>query len=291
MRKILLSILFLLCSMVYADDDDGWSPVVSGTSVYEVLFPAGSSSVTYRLTNPDFYIFQFKVEIRVLDQTSDYSFEGWYTPSGGNKQGPYDAKYVRSDFKTIIDRLVSGTSGFVFQIRCQYPPPALKCELRITHTICPEMPECVVETCNLCNTERCIVHVPHYSGVHTCFLGAFHFHCSNSQSLVNQWLNAVKQTLTCESCGGKICPLCPHSCEAGTCPDLPSCEKVTCSVCGSEYCTVHTFHLCSNVSEFCGDLAGIVSSQTNVSGSANVSVNFDASGLESAINTQNLVLT
>lgn len=148
---------------------------------------------------------------------------------------------------------------------------------------CPSLPGCQAFNCDVCGNDICAVHESHYTRCYQCHIGNTHCHCSNSQALLDQWYNAAMSRPICPDCGAECCPLCVHQCGEFSCPNLPSCSFGICTVCGSQYCNVHTFHLCSNFTRYDGDLTGIISSHTTISGSANVTVEFESAGLESSL--------
>lgn len=150
---------------------------------------------------------------------------------------------------------------------------------------CPNRSDCYIEECGTCHSDICILHQVHHTRCFQCVHRNVHCHCSNSSELLDAWETAARQTTLCQTCGAQICGLCTHMCYDIVCPETPTCVMHTCSVCGSEYCKTHVFHLCSNYTEYHDNNTGIISSQTSIHGSADVTVNIDASGVESALNS------
>lgn len=144
---------------------------------------------------------------------------------------------------------------------------------------CPDTRFCVTYVCPYCNEVICSVHKRHITVLKSHNFNSVpgteekeHSHCTNSENLAAQW-SSLASLRTCSACGMTFCPLCPHLCGDYRCPNTPNCNKQTCGVCSGEYCTVHSFHLCSNFhSAGLSAMSNLISVQTSVAGQAIVNV-------------------
>lgn len=189
--------------------------------------------------------------------------------------------------------IIGGSSG----ISCYHEWGAkVQFGFRIYHQ-CPDTNFCAKGHCDFCDMDYCAVHKRHITRLLSHGFNLLpgappveHSHCSNSEALLDEWENNAR-IRTCPNCGQPFCPLCPHTCGEFTCPNTPHCVSATCPICGGTYCTVHSYHVCSNFHEAAEHVGNsLVSVQTSVSGQAIVnvdiapgSVNFDTSPIVTSI--------
>ena len=147
---------------------------------------------------------------------------------------------------------------------------------------CPNTSRCNQNTCQICSTRYCANHDSHYTGYAThSQIGVagdtYHYHCSNSQDLLTQWLYQLKGT--CEQCNANYCKICGHTCEGLEvgCPNGIYCQRATCNICHGTFCSKHNIHLCSGFSYYSGSGEyEPFTVQTSILGQAQVSVNVNA---------------
>ena len=225
-----------------------------------------------------------------------------YTYADNNSAVNYTGFHHRYFFNTGVHNIsfhVRG-SGFPHQDWAGY---FLGYRFHIIFTrqgVCPNSDCCNKTTCDICKHEYCAIHDNHYTSlfIHSQLQGhehdnTTHYHCSNSQALLQQWSNQIVGI--CNVCGQSYCKICGHTCgvQNGSCPNLPQCQSATCDICGGSYCSTHNFHLCSGYTDYSsGFTQAPFTVQTTVQGSAvvtvNVQTNTDVSDLKS--NTDTLVL-
>ncbi len=161
----------------------------------------------------------------------------------------------------------------------------------LTYSFCPNTVVCTANTCAICQVTYCVTHDQHLTSVFECCRTNIHSHCSNSQALLDSWRQNAG-TRICPDCGDPYCPLCNHTCHdlPVICPNLPSCNVVTCPICNGSYCGIHQFHMCSDFSDFhSGAVEGVTSAIVTTQGQAIVNVDVDVvndadmSGVEAAL--------
>lgn len=147
---------------------------------------------------------------------------------------------------------------------------------------CPNTSRCNRTTCPICSTEYCASHENHVTGYVThSQLGVagdtYHYHCSNSQVMLDQWRSQLRGT--CDQCNATYCKICGHTCEGLEvgCPNGLYCQLATCNICHGRFCAKHNIHLCSGFSYYSGSGEyEPFTVQTSILGQAQVSVNINA---------------
>lgn len=297
MKKVFFILLFVSGLWLFADDP---IPDISTfTTISTSISSSGSSLGIYNISKYLTVSFSMSVSlsnrpdpgvsfdvkaVNINDSSKSFSLASCYVQANSKTGSSSNSNNI------VFDALPLGNYNVI--VNCSntnYGVATLTGS--VSYSFCPNTVVCTANTCALCQVTYCVTHDRHLSSVFECYRTNIHSHCSNSQALLDSWRQNAG-TRTCPDCGDPYCPLCTHTCHdlPVICPNLPSCNVVTCPICNGSYCAIHQFHMCSDFSDFhSGAVEGVTSAIVTTQGQAIVNVDVevnndtDMSGVEAAL--------